>query len=237
LDAARHTFSNCPQGAPTGLASTAQFDNLAKTNELGASAVFVATGLLWGALSEEGDMRRLTLSFLAALLLFVCSPAAFADTAIVVALGASLTHGTGYGRSLGSGVDPSQAFPAQLEALLRAKGVDAQVINAGRMGDTTGGVLSRLDSDVPAGTKVAIFEGPMNDTEKGLSRQTKDNISAIFSKLRDRDIKIISLPQDRVHREVYLNDSLMNGDHPNAAGQAKIAGWLLPLVLSALRAK
>lgn len=182
-------------------------------------------------------MRRLTLSFLAALLLFVCSPAAFADTAIVVALGASLTHGTGYGRSLGSGVDPSQAFPAQLEALLRAKGVDAQVINAGRMGDTTGGVLSRLDSDVPAGTKVAIFEGPMNDTEKGLSRQTKDNISAIFSKLRDRDIKIISLPQDRVHREVYLNDSLMNGDHPNAAGQAKIAGWLLPLVLSALRAK
>ena len=167
----------------------------------------------------------------------VCSQAAFADKAIVVALGASQTYGTGYGRSAGSGVDPSQAFPAQLEALLRAKGVDAQVINAGRMGDTTHGVLSRLDSDVPVGTKVAIFEGSMNDSDKGLGGQTKDNINAIFSKLRDRNIKIITVPQDRVHREVYLNDSLMNGDHPNAAGHAKIAAWLLPLVLSALRGK
>jgi acyl-CoA thioesterase-1 len=194
--------------------------------------------LFWGTLSEERDMRRFTSYFLAAILLLVCSHAARADKAIVVALGASLTYGTGYGqRSLGSGVAVSQAFPAQLEALLRAKGVDAQVINAGRMGDTTASVLSRLDSDVPVDTKVAIFEGPMNDSLKGLGGQTKDNINAIFSKLRDRNIKIISLPQDRVHREVYLNDSLMNGDHPNAAGQAKIAAWLLPQVLSALRGK
>ena len=183
-------------------------------------------------------MRRLTSSsFLAALLLLVCSQAGFADKAIVVALGASQTYGTGYGTSLGSGVDKSQAFPAQLEALLRAKGVDVQVINAARMGDTTAGVLSRLDSDVPAGAKVAIFEGPMNDSVKGLGWQTKDNINAIFSKLRDRNINVISVPRDRVRREVYLNDSLMNGDHPNAAGQAKIAAWLLPLVLSALRGK
>jgi len=182
-------------------------------------------------------MRRFTSSFLAALLLLVCSQAAFADKAIVVALGASQTYGTGYGRSVGSGVDPSQAFPAQLEALLRAKGVDAHVINAGRMGDTTYNVLSRLDSDVPAGTKVAIFEGSMNDSEKGLGGQTRDNINAIFSKLRGRNIKIVNIPQDRVHREIYLNDSLMNGDHPNAAGHAKIAAWLLPLVLSALRGK
>lgn len=182
-------------------------------------------------------MRRFTSSFLAALLLLVCSHAAFADKAIVVALGASQTYGTGYGRSAGSGVDISQAFPAQLEALLRAKGVDSQVINAGKMGDTTYGVLSRLNSDVPAGTKVVIFEGSMNDLDKGLGWQTKGNINAIFSKLRDRNIKIISIPQDRVHREVYLNDSLMNGDHPNAAGQAKIAAWLLPLVLRALTGK
>ena len=49
--------------------------------------------------------------------------AATAQAATVVALGASNTFGKGVSRS--------QAYPAQLEALLRGKGLHARVINAG----------------------------------------------------------------------------------------------------------
>jgi hypothetical protein len=60
-----------------------------------------------------------------------------AQAATVVALGASNTFGKGVARG--------QAYPAQLEALLRAKGLNTHVVNAGINGDTTGGMLARLD--------------------------------------------------------------------------------------------
>ncbi|HUN10713.1 MAG TPA: esterase, partial [Rhabdaerophilum sp.] len=72
---------------------------------------------------------------------------------LVVALGASNTAGRGRGRFNG-GVDRPQAYPAQLEAMLRASGIRASVRNAGIAGDTTGGMLARLDRAVPKGTKV-----------------------------------------------------------------------------------
>ena len=62
---------------------------------------------------------------------------------IIVALGASQTYGRGVARS--------EAYPAQLEALLRAKGRAVRVINAGINGNTTGAMLQRLGS-VPNGT-------------------------------------------------------------------------------------
>jgi acyl-CoA thioesterase-1 len=52
-------------------------------------------------------------------------------SAQVVALGASNTEGKGVGSS--------EAFPAQLQAMLRAKGAAMVVTNAGVSGDTTGG--------------------------------------------------------------------------------------------------
>jgi acyl-CoA thioesterase-1 len=67
--------------------------------------------------------------------------ASAAQAATVVALGASNTYGKGVSRG--------QAYPAQLEALLRARGLNARVINAGINGDTTGGMLARLNSAVP----------------------------------------------------------------------------------------
>ena len=60
----------------------------------------------------------------------------------VVALGASQTYG--------KGVDRSQSHPAQLEAMLKAHGHNVHVQNAGISGDTTGGMLSRVDSAVPS---------------------------------------------------------------------------------------
>jgi acyl-CoA thioesterase I len=51
----------------------------------------------------------------------------------------------------GYGVPESQAYPAQLEAALRARGHQVTATNQGVNGDTTRGVLARLDSAVPPG--------------------------------------------------------------------------------------
>jgi acyl-CoA thioesterase-1 len=81
---------------------------------------------------------------------------AFAQGSIrIVALGASNTYGKGVSRP--------QAYPAQLQGLLKQRGVSAVVSNAGINGDTTGGMLARLSSAVPAGTKVVILQPGGND--------------------------------------------------------------------------
>jgi acyl-CoA thioesterase-1 len=59
----------------------------------------------------------------------------------IVAIGASNTQGWYVGNQ--------GAYPAKLQALLKAKGIDAQVVNAGVPFDTTAGMLKRIDSDVP----------------------------------------------------------------------------------------
>ncbi len=63
-----------------------------------------------------------------------------ADAATIVAIGASNTYGKGVARN--------QAYPAQLEAILRAKGASVRVVNAGINGDTTESMLARLDRAV-----------------------------------------------------------------------------------------
>src|ERR1700732_2294432 len=82
---------------------------------------------------------------------------AFAAT--VVALGASNTYGKGVARN--------QAFPAQLEAILRAKGLNVRVVNAGINGDTTESMLQRMDRAVPNGTSAVILQPGGNDGRKG----------------------------------------------------------------------
>jgi lysophospholipase L1-like esterase len=63
----------------------------------------------------------------------------------------------------GMGVPESQAYPAQLEAALRARGHQVTVTNQGVNGDTTTGVLARLDSAVPPGTSIVILKIGIND--------------------------------------------------------------------------
>ena len=69
-------------------------------------------------------------------------------SAQIVAIGASNTQGYG--------VSSSEAWPAQLEAMLRAKGKPYSVSNRGIYGSTTSEVMARLDSDVPAGTRIVV---------------------------------------------------------------------------------
>src|ERR1051325_768543 len=136
-------------------------------------------------------MRKFLMAFTLLSLILMVSGAQAAGVTIV-ALGASNTYGKGKGSHPG-GVPQSQAFPAQLQALLKARGIDARVINAGIPGDTTGGMLARLNSAVPDGTKVVILQTGGNDARRGVGGEAAGNTSQITGKLQARGIKVIML--------------------------------------------
>jgi acyl-CoA thioesterase I len=146
-----------------------------------------------------------------------------ASTVNIVALGASNTAGKGVG--------PDRAFPAQLEAMLRAKGYDVRVKNAGVNGDTTSGMLARLNSSVPEGTQIAIvgFNNASNDIKAGQGAQHAANASAIVSQLHARHIKVILMPSMSVPRQG-------DGVHFTAEGHGMVAAKLLPMVIAAIGA-
>jgi acyl-CoA thioesterase I len=103
---------------------------------------------------------------------------------VIVAFGDSNTYGMNMPRA--------EAYPAQLEAILRGKGRDVRVVNAGVPGDTTSNGLSRLDSAVPAGTKVAIVTFGVNDGRRGVPPEAiEKNLGEILSRLREKGVRAV----------------------------------------------
>jgi acyl-CoA thioesterase I len=155
---------------------------------------------------------------------FFVAQGAFASAshAQIVALGASVVQG--------AYVSPSEAFPAQLEAMLRAKGKSYSVSNQGIYGDTTSGVLSRLDSAVPQGTRIVILLIGGNDVRRGgTAEQARAGVSEIVARLTARKIRVINaMPyyQAAARKGLVVTD----GIHLNAAGQHYLARELLPLI-------
>ncbi len=78
----------------------------------------------------------------------------------LVALGDSITAGLG--------LKAEDAYPSRLEALLAAKGIDAEIANAGVSGDTAADGLDRLEWSVPNGTDGVILALGANDMLRGL---------------------------------------------------------------------
>ena len=144
--------------------------------------------------------------------------AAPASAATVVALGASNTYGKGVARN--------QAFPAQLEAILRAKGLNVRVINAGINGDPTENMLRRLDSVVPKGTRVVILQPGGNDGRKG----RPDRTAEIESRLSAKGIRVIMLPNSAFHGMPHQPD----GQHLTPEGYHMIAEQLASQVAGAI---
>jgi acyl-CoA thioesterase I len=102
----------------------------------------------------------------------------------IVAFGDSLTAGYG--------LPANEAFPAQLQRALDAKGLAVNVVNAGVSGDTATGGLSRLDWSVPDGTDAVILELGANDALRGFDPgATRNALDTMLRRLKERKISVL----------------------------------------------
>lgn len=89
----------------------------------------------------------------------------------------------------GYGLPPEDSFPAQLEAALKEAGIDATVINAGVSGDTTSGVLTRIDWALGDDPDVAIVAIGANDMLRATDPEwSRANLDKILAKLDEADV-------------------------------------------------
>jgi len=136
------------------------------------------SGFLKAGPPSYGHWRALVqaLAFAVSLLAAFAAPASARALRLVV-LGDSLTAGLG--------LPPGKAFPDQLQAELRAKGWDVDVVNAGVSGDTAEDGLARYDWAVPADADALIVELGANDMLRGLPPdETKKALASILDKAK-----------------------------------------------------
>jgi acyl-CoA thioesterase-1 len=102
----------------------------------------------------------------------------------ILALGTSLTQGYG--------LPPGTEFTTQLQAALKAAGVDASVENAGVSGDTSAGGLTRLDWSLADHPDAAIIELGSNDMLRGIPPgETEKNLRAILTRLQKDHVAVL----------------------------------------------
>lgn len=127
-----------------------------------------------GALAFSGVLLGMTLAV----------NAAIAKPAEILAFGDSITAGFG--------LPAQEAFPARLEAKLRADGLAVHVINAGNSGDTTADGLARLDWALAQKPDVVILELGANDALRGLDpTAVRANLDKMIGKIQASAAKVL----------------------------------------------
>ena len=117
-------------------------------------------------------------------LLLLLGPASAAGEPRIVVLGDSLTAGFGLARE--------DAFPARLEAALRAQGHRWQVVDAGISGDTSAGGRARLDWVLADRPEIVIVELGANDGLRGLPTERMEaNLDAILARIGESGASIL----------------------------------------------
>ncbi|HWA29551.1 MAG TPA: arylesterase [Rhizomicrobium sp.] len=156
-----------------------------------------------------------------AAVLLLAGPAMAAPIKIL-ALGTSLTQGYG--------LPPGTEIPAVLQAALRAKGIDATVINAGVSGDTSAGGLSRLDWSLADHPNAAMIELGSNDALRGIDpKATERNLSAIIAQLQTDHIPVLLLGMEAPKNFGPEYEKRFNAIYPGLARQYNVL--LYPFVL------
>lgn len=189
--------------------------------------------------SHVTPTRRLPIAaiLLVAAWLGAASPVS-AEPVRIVAFGDSATSGWL--------VPPGQAYPAQLQRALRARGHDVVIKNAGVAGDSARGALRRFDDAIDPGTSICLVEFGTNDLRQGASLKVVEaRIAALIRALQARRIAVLviglgGLDLAKVaaaNRAAYAQWRLppgryraRDGAHYNAEGYKIVVGQMLPRV-------
>jgi acyl-CoA thioesterase-1 len=144
-------------------------------------------------------------------------------SAQIVALGHSAVHGN---------VAESEMWPAVLEGLLRAKGSQVHIANAGVWGETTDATLARVPTAVPAGTRLVILcDNPANDVRHNMSPvKAMENIAAIKSQLKARGIRVVDAWGTYMSVLRQPGGVGPDGRHLSVEGNKKVAAALVGVV-------
>ena len=176
--------------------------------------------------------------WLATLLLLLTATAAIATPVKIVALGDSATAGWL--------VAKKDAYPAELERQLRAKGHQVEIRNAGVSGDTSAGALKRLDIAVDPDTDIVLVEVGTNDLRLHVPAvKMRANIAEIVRTLQKRRIAVLLIGLGsldlsgvaRANNVPYAQFKLppdkyraRDGAHFNAEGYRIVVARMLPQV-------
>jgi acyl-CoA thioesterase I len=159
-----------------------------------------------------------------AFILFGLAPAPISPaSAQIVALGHSMVRGN---------VSESEMWPAVLEGMLRAKGSQVHVANAGVWGETTDRTLARLPSAVPQGTRIVILaDNPANDVRHNLNpAQAMANIATMKSQLKARGIRVVDATGTVISVLREPGGRGPDGRHLSVEGNRKVAVILAGMV-------
>ena len=97
----------------------------------------------------------------------------------VLFVGTSLTAGLG--------LEPDSAFPSLIQQKIDAAALPVSVVNAGVSGETTSGLLERLDWLLRAPFDVMVLETGANDGLRGIPAATvRQNITTALSRIRGK---------------------------------------------------
>jgi acyl-CoA thioesterase-1 len=155
------------------------------------------------------------------LAILFATPAAAAPVKIL-AIGTSLTQGYG--------LPPGTEIPAVLQSALKAKGIDAIVINAGVSGDTSAGGLARLDWSLADHPNAAMVELGSNDALRGIDpEQTDKNLTAILTKFQGAHIPVLILGMEAPKNFGPEYEAKFNAIYPRLA--KKFGALYYPFVL------
>ncbi|MFO7723983.1 MAG: arylesterase [Oceanipulchritudo sp.] len=120
------------------------------------------------------------------LFMLLCLLPAFASGERIVFIGDSLTAGYQ--------LEPEEAYPQIVQRLLKARGRDVEVVNAGISGDTTAGGLRRIDWLLRQEMDTLFIALGANDALRGQPVEaTRENLRGIIRKAREAhpEVRII----------------------------------------------
>jgi len=130
----------------------------------------------------------------------------------------------------GFGLPQQEAFPARLEAKLRADGLSVHVINAGVSGDTTADGLARLDWSLAEKPDLVILELGANDALRGLDpAAVRANLDKLIGKIEASGAKLLLAGMQAPSNWGEQYQQAFNGIYPELAEAHGIP--LYPFVL------
>ncbi len=131
----------------------------------------------------------------------------------------------GFGDSLMAGynLEEPQGYPERLEAVMRRRGVNARVIDAGVSGDTTAAGLQRISfvlDNLEQTPDLAIVELGGNDLLRGITPdQTRANLAGIMDALAEREIPMVLMGMRAPPNYGVEYQAEFDGIYPDLAAQ------------------